>query len=162
MCRRASLEWCAARQEKDERIYVCVCLTIILRARVVHDLILVDCELITTRASGIIVLLHNNQYLFNSRIIIIYSGKLQNNWLRSHRKHFRLEVFRARPGSYTYLKYFFIVINLPLRILTPYLVAYLCFLWLFFKKSHNFRLGRLVKPARHLVVFLHIGYKLRS
>ena len=48
------------------------------------------------------------------------------------------------------LEIFFIFVNLPLRILTPYSVAFFVFSGCFFKKSHNFYFGRLGKPRRHL------------
>ena len=49
-----------------------------------------------------------------------------------------------------YLKYFLIFVNLPLRILTPYLVAFLCFLELLFQKGLQFIPWSARQPRRYL------------
>ena len=106
-------------------------------------------QLIMTRVSGIIVYYIQiiNQPLFNSRISFIPANYKTFGFVVSRHVSVRetntrvhlYERFQCFFWTYNYLKFFFIFVNLPLRILTPYSVAFFVFSgFLLFQKEPQF------------------------
>ena len=98
----------------------------------------------------------------NELIANIYSGKLQNNQLRSQPSMFQF--VKTNTGvnlyerflmfvlncRYNYLKYFLHFRKLTVKNLNSILSCFLCFLELRFQEESQFLLGQLGKPRRHL------------